>query len=129
MWREGSKGRKENKLKDTLLSKTPQWLGTNLVKKQKEFRKIFEFPEDEEIVASTLVLPNETGLFDLLSIAPPVQGFNCSLKASAGGVIENMVQGTMYITPKHICFYSNFWGTERKVRVGQACGPCGLCLS
>lgn len=34
----------------------------------------------------------------------------------AGGMIENMVQGTMYITTKHVCFHSTFWGTERKVR-------------
>jgi hypothetical protein len=35
------------------------WLGPSLVKKQKEFRKIFEFPEDEEIVASArpLIIP------------------------------------------------------------------------
>jgi hypothetical protein len=31
-------------------------------------------------------------------------------------MIENMVQGTMYITTKHVCFHSTFWGTERKVR-------------
>lgn len=33
----------------------------------------------------------------------------------AGGMLENMVQGNLFITPKHICFYSTFWGTERKV--------------
>lgn len=32
-------------------------------------------------------------------------------------MLENMIQGTMFITPKHVCFYSTFWGTERKVLV------------
>jgi hypothetical protein len=31
-------------------------------------------------------------------------------------MLENMVQGTMYITTKHVCFHSTFWGSERKVR-------------
>ncbi|KAL6058321.1 Serine/threonine-protein kinase Nek1 [Balamuthia mandrillaris] len=63
--------------------------GPNVViKKQKEFRKIFGFPEDEEIVAS----------------------YHCSMK-SAG---FSLLQGTLYLTNKHVCFYSNFLGTERK---------------
>lgn len=61
-WKESvNKGKKDhlNRLKDAPpFSKAQQqqpkthWLGPNLIKKQKEFRKIFEFPEDEEIVAS-----------------------------------------------------------------------------
>jgi hypothetical protein len=66
------------------------WAGSSHIKKQKEFRKIFDFSEDEEIVAS----------------------YSCSMRA--GGMIENMVQGTMFITNKYVCFYSNFWGTEKK---------------
>ncbi len=61
-WKESvNKGKKDhlNRLKDAPpFSKAQQqqpkthWLGPSLIKKQKEFRKIFEFPEDEEIVAS-----------------------------------------------------------------------------
>ncbi len=33
------------------------WLGPNLIKKQKEFSKVFDFPEDEEVVSSESLPP------------------------------------------------------------------------
>ena len=80
-----------------------------LIKKQKEFRKTFGFAEDEEIVASTYMTPCH--FKSLLTLW--LQGFSCSMQG--GGRMQNMVQGTLFITNSYVCFYSNWWANERKV--------------